>query len=262
MIADRRSAISWRSEIAPKAHYARPESPDSRSRLAPASCLTSTSLARPAACQRLGRSKRDHRANRPVTCGPAAVPLGLRHVLSNHAVGRYTGAIYTRRGSRCGNPFRIGVDCDRAAVSPSTPAGCVISITCLMSFAARICCAFARRRHARRSGQFRNPRCTGSSESCSGRRIRSLCSKMAGAIARRQKQAPAQSSYCRSALDSDRLIGQPLDAFYEEVRVLRINLVDPGGQADDAAGCGLFQSSLELVERGCLYGYRRSLEHA
>jgi hypothetical protein len=37
-------------------------------------------------------------------------------VLNKHAAGRHDGAIYIGRGSKWGNPFRIGVDGDRAAV--------------------------------------------------------------------------------------------------------------------------------------------------
>lgn len=37
-------------------------------------------------------------------------------VLNKHHAGVPTGAIYIGRGSRCGNPFRIGQDSDRAAV--------------------------------------------------------------------------------------------------------------------------------------------------
>jgi hypothetical protein len=37
-------------------------------------------------------------------------------VLNKHAAGRYDGAIYIGRDSKWGNPFRIGVDGDRAAV--------------------------------------------------------------------------------------------------------------------------------------------------
>jgi hypothetical protein len=35
---------------------------------------------------------------------------------TKHAAGRHDGAIYIGRGSKWGNPFRIGVDGDRAAV--------------------------------------------------------------------------------------------------------------------------------------------------
>jgi hypothetical protein len=37
-------------------------------------------------------------------------------VLNKHAAGKHDGAIYIGRGSKWGNPFRIGVDGDRAAV--------------------------------------------------------------------------------------------------------------------------------------------------
>jgi len=37
-------------------------------------------------------------------------------VLNKHAAGRHDGAIYIGRGSKWGNPFRIGVDGDRATV--------------------------------------------------------------------------------------------------------------------------------------------------
>jgi hypothetical protein len=72
-------------------------------------------------------------------------------VLNKHTAGRCTDAIYIGRGSKWGNPFRIGVDGDSAAVIAKHAAGCGISITCCArstNFAARICCASARRRHA------------------------------------------------------------------------------------------------------------------
>jgi hypothetical protein len=37
-------------------------------------------------------------------------------VLNKHAAGIPAGAVYIGRGSKWGNPFRIGVDGDRAAV--------------------------------------------------------------------------------------------------------------------------------------------------
>jgi hypothetical protein len=37
-------------------------------------------------------------------------------VLNKHAAGRHHGAIYIGRGSKWGNPFRIGLDDDRATV--------------------------------------------------------------------------------------------------------------------------------------------------
>jgi hypothetical protein len=37
-------------------------------------------------------------------------------VLNKRAAGRHDGAIYIGRGSKWGNPFRIGVDGDRATV--------------------------------------------------------------------------------------------------------------------------------------------------
>ncbi len=37
-------------------------------------------------------------------------------VLNEHAVGVVPGAVYIGRGSKWGNPFRIGADGDRAAV--------------------------------------------------------------------------------------------------------------------------------------------------
>lgn len=37
-------------------------------------------------------------------------------VLNKHAAGRHDGAIYIGRGSKWGNPFRIGADGDRATV--------------------------------------------------------------------------------------------------------------------------------------------------
>jgi hypothetical protein len=64
----------------------------------------------------------------PVTCGLVAAPLQppsltkretevqMCRVLNKHAVGRHDGAIYIGRGSKWGNPFRIGVDGDRATV--------------------------------------------------------------------------------------------------------------------------------------------------
>jgi hypothetical protein len=64
------------------------------------------------------------------------------HVLNEHAAGRHDAAIYIGRGSKWGNPFRIGVDGYRAAVIAGMPAGCGISVTCCArstSFEARIC---------------------------------------------------------------------------------------------------------------------------
>ena len=37
-------------------------------------------------------------------------------VLNKHAAGRHCGAVYIGRGSKWGNPFRIGVAGDRATV--------------------------------------------------------------------------------------------------------------------------------------------------
>ena len=37
-------------------------------------------------------------------------------VLNNHAVGSHADAVYIGRSSKWGNPFRIGIDGDRAAV--------------------------------------------------------------------------------------------------------------------------------------------------
>jgi len=63
-----------------------------------------------------------------VTCGlgTAPLPASVAHeagnggsecrVLNKHATGRHDGAIYIGRGSKWGNPFRIGVDGDRATV--------------------------------------------------------------------------------------------------------------------------------------------------
>ncbi len=48
--------------------------------------------------------------------------------LNKHAAGKLDGAIYTGRGSKWGNPFRIGVDGDRhretcsLAARPALPA--------------------------------------------------------------------------------------------------------------------------------------------
>jgi hypothetical protein len=37
-------------------------------------------------------------------------------ILNKHAAGRHDGAIYIGRGSKWGNPFRIGADGERATV--------------------------------------------------------------------------------------------------------------------------------------------------
>ena len=37
-------------------------------------------------------------------------------VLNKHAMGSHADAVYIGRGSKWGNPFRIGIDGDRAAV--------------------------------------------------------------------------------------------------------------------------------------------------
>ena len=51
-------------------------------------------------------------------------------VLNKHAAGKHHGAIYIGRGSKWGNPFRIGVDGDRAAVIAKHARWLRISITC------------------------------------------------------------------------------------------------------------------------------------
>src|SRR3984893_16874471 len=65
-------------------------------------------------------------ARAPVTCEPRCRACGLAieasqevymcRVLNKHAAGVPAGAVYIGRGSKWGNPFRIGVDGDRAAV--------------------------------------------------------------------------------------------------------------------------------------------------
>jgi hypothetical protein len=102
-------------------------------------------------------------ATAPVTCGLDTAPfrppsltkreteVWMCRVLNKHAAGRHDGAIYIGRGSKWGNPFRIGVDGVLRPSSLSMLAGFATSISCCarsMSFAARVCCAFAPPRHA------------------------------------------------------------------------------------------------------------------
>lgn len=72
-------------------------------------------------------------------------------VLNKHHAGIPAGAVYIGRGSKWGNPFRIGHDGDRATVIADTSAGWRTSITCCArstSFAAAISSASARRARA------------------------------------------------------------------------------------------------------------------
>lgn len=55
--------------------------------------------------------------------------------------------------------------------------------------------------------------------------------------------------------------GKALNTFYQEIRVVGVDLIDAGGQPNDAAGGGRTKSPLEFVERGNIHCYRRSLEH-
>src|SRR5271166_3953396 len=50
------------------------------------------------------------------------------------------------------------------------------------------------------------------------------------------------------ALDNDRPIGQALNPFYQEIRVVGVDLINASGQPNDATGGYPFQSPLELVE--------------
>lgn len=51
-------------------------------------------------------------------------------VLNKRVTGVPAGAIYIGRGSKWGNPFRVGPDSDRPPSSQSTNAGSQISIIC------------------------------------------------------------------------------------------------------------------------------------
>jgi Domain of unknown function (DUF4326) len=53
---------------------------------------------------------------RPPSLTKRETEVQMCRVLNKHAAGRHDGAIYIGRGSKWGNPFRIGVDGDRAAV--------------------------------------------------------------------------------------------------------------------------------------------------
>ena len=53
---------------------------------------------------------------RPPPLTKRETEVQMCRVLNKHAAARYDGAIYIGRGSKWGNPFRIGVDGDRAAV--------------------------------------------------------------------------------------------------------------------------------------------------
>ena len=69
-------------------------------------------------------------------------------VLNKHHAGVSAGAVYIGRGSKWGNPFRIGPDGDRVAVIARSSAGLPISIiSCARStsFAGAISSASARR---------------------------------------------------------------------------------------------------------------------
>src|SRR4051794_4982322 len=62
------------------------------------------------------------------------------------------------------------------------------------------------------------------------------------------------------ALDDDRLIGQALNTFYEEICVVRIDLMNAGGQSNDTARGSRTKCPLQFVERGNVHCYRRSME--
>ena len=69
-------------------------------------------------------------------------------VLNKHASGSHADAVYIGRGSKWGNPFRIGIDGDRTAVIAKYECWlCAISTICCarsMNCAATTCCASAR----------------------------------------------------------------------------------------------------------------------
>ena len=69
-------------------------------------------------------------------------------VLNKHKAGVPSGAVYIGRGSKWGNPFRIGEDGNRATVIAKHEAGCATSIICCgrsTSYGAAISSASARR---------------------------------------------------------------------------------------------------------------------
>ena len=66
-------------------------------------------------------------------------------VLNKHTAGSHEDAVYIGRGSKWGNPFRIGIDGDRAAVIAKYERW--LRSPRLMNCAAAICCAFARQKH-------------------------------------------------------------------------------------------------------------------
>ena len=178
MIADQRCAIGGRSEIAanacgkPKALsgdladrasplpcFAPPIAPRIRSD----SCLTSATLARPPACQRLPRSRGGRRADRSrdirACCRALRLPSLTKRETEVHMCRFSTSTRPARTtarstsGAAANRATRFG-SASTAIVRPSSPntlPGCGITITCCAistSFAARICCASARRRHA------------------------------------------------------------------------------------------------------------------
>src|SRR5712671_6733570 len=56
-------------------------------------------------------------SRRPPIARPRPAASHMCKVLNKYAVGSHTHAVYIGRGSKWGNPFRIGIDCgDRAAV--------------------------------------------------------------------------------------------------------------------------------------------------
>ncbi|MDU1497893.1 MULTISPECIES: DUF4326 domain-containing protein [Bradyrhizobium] len=82
--------------------------------------------ARRIGCQRASRSRFGENASRDIRCWAAPYRQSdatrrirrqtMCRVLNKHHVGIPAGAVYIGRGSKWGNPFRIGQDSDRAAV--------------------------------------------------------------------------------------------------------------------------------------------------
>jgi hypothetical protein len=52
----------------------------------------------------------------PLDWPPEDVGISFNRILNKHHAGMPAGAVYIGRGSKWGNPFRIGPDSDRAAV--------------------------------------------------------------------------------------------------------------------------------------------------
>ena len=103
-------------------------------------------------------------------------------VLNKYDAGKHGGVIYIGRGSKWGNPVRIGADGDRATVIAKHARWLRISITCCahsMSFAARICCASARRRRAMAICCCGSPTCRGRSASRGGGGMNAVAHKLA-----------------------------------------------------------------------------------